>query len=185
VKKFIKKLRPKIVIAKLRRPKILVAVAVVALLIVVGVVVFSGGDSKDETAAGVPKPVLTPNDIKAGKFKGRKVKQAPRVRTGVVDEARREGRLVQAQARGTIVKPGRISLRVSAAPKQKVSVNWQLGCYRNRRAKIGRGEYRVRTPNIRRIPVSIAGAESCIVTATAGLTKVDGKGRVKVSVVAG
>lgn len=176
MKKFKKKLPP---------PKILIAVAVVVVLVVGAIAVFSGGDGNDETGAGVPEPVLTPGDIKSGKLKGRKVKQAPRVRKGVVDEARREGRLVQAQARGTIVKPGRIRLRVSAAPKQKVSVNWQLGCYRNRRAKIGRGEYRVRTPNIRQIPVSISGAESCIVTATAGLTKVDGEGRVKVAVIAG
>ena len=63
-------------------------------------------------------------------------------RVGVLDEARREGRLAVAQARGTIVTPTRIAIKVSAAPKQTVTVNYQLGCFRNRRAEVGRGSYR-------------------------------------------
>jgi hypothetical protein len=177
VKTFKKKLSPPIVIA--------ISVVVVGL-IVGGYFVIGGGAGSGDDGSGAPKPVLTPGDLESGKFRGRRIPPPPRRKSpGVVDEARREGRLVLAQARGTVVKPGRIRLRVSATPKQRVIVDWQLGCFLNRRAKVGRGRYRTRTPNTRRIPVSIRGAETCIATATAGLTKVDGRGRVKVAVIAG
>jgi hypothetical protein len=167
------------------RPAIAIAIVVVVGLIVGGYFLFSGGIGSDD-GANVPEPVVTPEDLESGRFKGRRIKPPPRRRSpGVVDEARREGRLVLAQARGTLVKPGRVRLRVSAAPRQRVTVDWQLGCFLNRRVKVGRGRYRTRTPNTRQIPVSIRGAETCIATATAGLTKVDGRGRVKVSVIAG
>jgi len=166
-------------------PMIVIPIVLVVGLIVGGFFVFGGGIGTDDDT-GVPKPVLTPEDLKSGKFRGRRVPPPPRRRSpGVVDEARREGRLVLAQARGTVVKPRQIRLSVSASPKQRVTVDWQLGCFLNRRAKVGRGRYRTATPNIRRIPVSIQGAETCIATATAGLTKVDGRGRVEVSVIAG
>ena len=165
---------------------ILVTIALVVVLIVVGIVVLvaGGGGGGDGGPGGATPPVLTPEDLKE-RLKGMKFKPAPRKRRGVVDEARRIGRLVQAQARGTVVDPGRIRVRVSAAPKQRVKVDWQLGCYLNRRAKIGRGKYTVRTPDVRQIQVSIPGAETCIATATAGLTNVDGIGRIKVAVIAG
>jgi hypothetical protein len=167
-------------------PTIVIAIVVVVGLIVGGYFVFGGGGGTDDESAGAPKPVLTPEDLKSGQFRGRRILPPPRRRSpGVVDEARREGRLVLAQARGTVVHPGRIRLRVSAIPKQRVIVDWQLGCFLNRHAKVGRGRYKTRTPNTRRIPVSIPGAETCIATATAGLTKVDGRGRVKVAVIAG
>lgn len=165
------------------RPVIVIPIVLVVGLIVGGYFLFSGDG--DDQGANVPKPVLTPEDLRSGKFKPRKIKPPPRKRSGTLDEARREGRLVQAQARGTVVKPARIRLRVSAAPKQTVTVDWQLGCFLNRRAKVGRGKYRAKAPDVRRIRISIPGAETCIVTATAGLTKVDGRGRVKVSVIAG
>ena len=168
------------------RPVIVIAIVLVVGLIVGGYFVFGGGAGTGDDSAGAPKPVLTPEDLRSGQFRGRRIPPPPRRKSpGVVDEARREGRLVLAQARGTVVKPGRIRLRVSATPKQRVIVDWQLGCFLNRRAKVGRGRYRTRTPNTRRIPVSIQGAETCIATATAGLTKVDGRGRVKVAVIAG
>jgi hypothetical protein len=171
---------------KMLRPMIVIPIVVVVALIVGGYFVFFGGGGSDEQSAGAPKPVLTPENLKSGRFKGRRIKPPPRrMSPGVVNEARNEGRLVLASARGTIVKPGRIRLRVSAAPRQRVIVDWQLGCFLNRRAKVGRGRYRTRTPNVRQIPVSIRGAETCIATATAGLTKVEGRGRVKVSVIAG
>jgi hypothetical protein len=167
-------------------PTIVILIVLVVVLIVGGYFVFSGGGVLGGDEAGVPKPVLTPEHLKANKLKGRRIKPPPRrLSPGVVDEARKQGRLVLAQARGTVVKPRRIRLRVSAAPRQRVIVDWQLGCFLNRRAKIGRGRYRTRTPNVRSIPVSIQGAETCIATATAGLTKVDGTGRVKVSVISG
>ena len=105
------------------------------------------------------------------------VKEAPRVRSGLLDEARREGRLAVAQARGTIVSPSRVQVRVSSAPKQVVWVTWQLGCYKDRKARIGRGRYRAQTPNTRPIELPASGADSCIATVSAQLTRLNTKGR--------
>ena len=169
------------------KPVYLIAAAVVVVLVLVlgGILIFSGGD--DDTPDG-PDPRLGLGEGDATQLpgsRGRAPREAPRVRTGVVDTARRVGRLAVAQARGTIVEPSRVRIRVSAAPKQTVTVNYQLGCYRNRRARVGRGSYRTRPPDTRRVPLPMSGAEHCIVTAGAQLTKIKGEGRVKVSVIAG
>ena len=161
------------------------AVTVVVMLILGGILIFAGGGDEEPDA---PDPRLGLGEGDATQLpgsRGRPPKQAPRVRTGVVDTARRVGRLAVAQARGTIVEPSRVRIRVSAAPKQTVTVNYQLGCYRNRRARVGRGSYRTRPPNTREVRLPMSGAESCIVTAGAQLTKIKGEGRVKVTVIAG
>jgi hypothetical protein len=158
-------------------------VVVVAVLIVVGVFVIGGGGggSSDEpdAALGIGEGSKIPGQ------RPRRVRQAPRVRIGTVDEARREGRLAVAQARGTIVEPFSVRIRVGAEPPQTVTVNWVLGCYKDRRAKVGRGHYRARVPDIRHIELPIQGAKSCIATASAQLTRNQGRGRVKVTVVSG
>ncbi|MBW3608893.1 MAG: hypothetical protein KY463_11145 [Actinobacteria bacterium] len=112
-------------------------------------------------------------------------REAPRVRTGLVDEARREGRLAVAQARGTIVSPSAVRVRVSSAPKQVVWVTWQLGCYKDRKAYVGQGRYEAQTPNTRPIKLPVQGAESCIATVSAQLTRLNTEGRIKVGVLAG
>ncbi len=166
------------------KPLYLVAASLVAVLVVVGIfIVAGGGDDPD-----APDPTLGVGEGDPSQLPGnrrRPPREAPRVRTGLVDEARRVGRLAVAQARGTIVEPSRVRIRVSAAPKQTVTVNYQLGCFRDRRAKVARGTYRTRPPDIREVPLPMAGAESCIVTAGAQLTKVEEEGRVKIGVIAG
>lgn len=166
------------------KPLYVIPVVVVLLLVVGGVLIFGGGEDDGTDDPNAPRGV---GEGDATRLPGgrRAPKQAPRVRTGVVDTARRVGRLAVAQARGTIVEPSRVRIRVSAAPKQTVTVNYQLGCYRNRRAKVGRGSYRTRPPATREVPIPMPGAEHCIVTAGAQLTKIKGEGRVKVSVIAG
>ena len=168
------------------KPLYLIAAALLALLIVIGaIVIFTGGGDDGPDA---PDPRLGLGEGDPSQLPGqrqRRTKQAPRVRSGLLDEARREGRLAVAQARGTIVNPSRVRIRVSAAPKQTVSVNYQLGCFRNRRAKVGRGEYRTQAPDTREVPLPMANAESCVVTAGAQLTRTVGEGRVKVAVLAG
>jgi hypothetical protein len=166
-------------------PLYLIAAAVlVGVLIIAGIFIFAvGGDDSDG-----PNPTLgvgegDPSQLPGGKR--RPPKQAPVVRTGVVDEANREGRLAVAQARGTILSPSRVRIRVTAAPKQTVTVNYQLGCYRNRRARVGRGSYRTRSPDTRTVPVPMSNAKTCIVTAGAQLTKVLTSGRINVQVIAG
>ena len=90
-----------------------------------------------------------------------------------------------AQARGTIVDPTRVRIRVSAAPKQVVSVNWQLGCYRERRARVGKGQYRATAPDVRAISIPMRSPKSCIATAGGQLTDPDRPGRIKISIVSG
>lgn len=167
------------------KPLYLIPVALVVVLVVVGIVVFSGGE---DDGPDVPDAALGIGEGDASSLPGNKrkpPKQAPTVRTGLVDEARREGRLAVAQARGTIIEPSRVRIRVSAAPKQTVTVNYQLGCFRDRRAEVGRGSYRTRPPDIREVSVPMSGAKTCIATASAQLTKNSGEGRIKVAVIAG
>lgn len=164
---------------------LIVAGVLVAVLIIAGIFIFV---VNDDEGSDLPNPTLGVGEGDAGSLPGRKrrpPRQAPRVRTGLVDEARRVGRLAVAQARGTIVEPTRVRIRVSAAPKQTVTVNYQLGCFRDRRARVGRGSYRTRPPDTRGVELPMSGAETCIVTASAQLTKVVGEGRIKVAVIAG
>jgi hypothetical protein len=190
VKKFVRKIRTSMKLPSSVKPLYLVVGAVVLVLIVVVVIFAAGGGGGGGNGAGG-----SASDAARGFAEGdrsqlpgaqtKPVKQAPRVRSGKVDEARREGLLAVAQARGTIVSPSRVSIRVSAAPKQTVRVNWQLGCYKDRHARIGTGEYRTRAPNVRTITLPTQGAQSCIATASAQLTRSDRSGRIKVAVYAG
>jgi hypothetical protein len=161
------------------------AVVVVLLLGGGAFLIFGGGDeSTDE-----PDPTLGFAEGDRSQLPGARVKvrPAPVVGThgGLLDEARREGRLAVAQARGTINNPSVVRIRVNAAPKQTVRVNWQLGCFKDRRAIIGKAEYRTRTPDSRGISVPVSGAKSCIATASAQLTRSDRSGRIKVAILAG
>ena len=177
-------------VSEWRWPLIALAVVLVLVGLTVGAfLVFGGGDDDpDEVVVEEdPDPALglgegDRRDLPGGR---RRQKEAPRVRSGLVDEARRVGRLAVAQSRGTIVSPSSVTIRISAAPKQTVTVNWQLGCFRDRRARVGRGQYRARAPDVRQVPLPMQGATSCIATASAQLTDPDGEGRVKVAVVAG
>jgi len=166
------------------KPLYLIVAGSVAVLIIAGILIFTlvgDDDSGSDVAVGVGEG----DTGQRGGGKRAPRKQAPRVRTGVLDEARREGRLAVAQARGTIVNPTRISIRVSASPEQTVTVNYQLGCFRDRRAKVGRGSYRTKPPSTREVPLPMSGAETCIVTAGAQLSRTVGEGRISVSVVSG
>ena len=168
----------------------LIGMAVVLVLVgltALGFVLFGGGGDDDKIVDGRDPTLGLGEGQRDEERPGRKrrPKQAPTVRSGVVDEARREGRLAVAQSRGTILDPSSVSIRISAAPKQTVTVNWQLGCFRDRRARVGRGQYRARTPDTRGVPLPMQGAKSCIATASAQLTDPDRRGRVKVAVIAG
>lgn len=167
------------------RPLIVVPAVVVIALVVLLIVIFAGGGGDDDGGGDAASGIGEGDPTKLPGAESRNPKPAPVVRTGLVDEARRVGRLAVAQARGRIIEPTRVRVRVSAAPKQAVTVNWQLGCYRDRRAKVGRGQYRVKPYDIREIELPMSGAEMCIVTAGAQLTDPDSEGRIKVGVIAG
>ena len=160
-----------------------VGAAVLTLIVVVLIVVTSGGSDKDKTATTAPPATQTKQTPTTKPKKRRKPpRPAPIGTTGVIDQARREGEFVVAQARATVRTPNRIHLRMSAAPKQTVTVDWQLSCFKNRQVRVGRGKYRAKSPDERGIPLPTQGAETCIATAGAQLTR-HGAGRVKIAIV--
>lgn len=170
------------------KPLYLIPVVLIAGLIVAGVLVFGGGS--DDKGNGVSKPDVARGFAEGdpSALPGRKSKPskpAPVVRVGTLDEARREGRLAVAQARGIIVSPTRVRIRVSAAPKQTVSVNWQLGCFKDRHARVAKGEYLTRTPDLRAVSLPVSGAKNCIATASGQLKRGDKPGRIKIAIIAG
>jgi hypothetical protein len=172
-----------------KHPKIAIPAALL-LILVVGVLaalVATGGQDKGTSATtNTGATGSTPRHGRGGKAaKKRKVKPAPVVRgTGTLDVARGVGRLALAQGRGLIKNPIGVRVRVSSAPKQIVTVDWLLACYKVSGTKVGHGRYRVRTPNVRSLPLPTSGAKQCTATVGAQLTRY-GVGRVKVAVIAG
>lgn len=176
-------------------PLIAAGVGVVLLLCVGVLVAFAvlGGD--DEDAGPGASGTTEEKEKKSEKevleeIKKRKVVPAPvRRAPGTLDVARSVGRLAIAQGRGRIKNPGGVSVRVSAAPKQTVTVDYQLSCYKatgkTSVTKVGQARYRTVPPNIRSIPLPLSGADECVVTVGAQLTRTVGEGRVKVAVIAG
>lgn len=120
----------------------------------------------------------------------REVKPAPVITgRGTLDVSRSIGRLATAQARGLIKKPSVIRVRVSAAPKQTVTVDWQLSCYKatrkTSRTKVDVDRYRTVPLDTRALPLPMTAPDECTATVAAQLTKTVGSGRVKVAVIAG
>ena len=188
MKKFAGKIRESIDVPAIKPLYLGIAALVIVLLIVISVVLISGGGGiggGDDDGSDAARGFAEGDRSKLPGAKTKPVKEAPRIRRGLLDEARREGRLAVAQARGTIVSPARVLIRVSSAPKQVVWVTWQLGCYKDRRARVGRGRYQAQTPNTRPIKLPMEGAQSCIATATAQLTRLESRGRIKVAVISG
>ena len=173
-------------------PIIAIPVAIIVVLLVGGIIAFaalSGGGSDDEgdnqaSTSTEPSKGGTKNPA-IEKAKKHKVKHAPVVNgSGAVDTARSVGTYAVAQGRGLVKNPSSISVRVSAAPKQKVMVNYQLACYRESGTTIGKGHYTTRPPDFRTLSLPFAGAKQCAVTVGAQLTS-SKPGRVKVSIISG
>ena len=173
-------------------PIIAIPVAVFAVLVVGAVVAIAllsggGGDGGGNGGPDVAKEdeKSSKKDPEVEKARKRKVKPAPVVSgSGTLDTARSIGTYAVAQGRGLVRNPSTISVRVSAAPKQKVTVDYQLGCYRASGTKIGTGGYTVRPPDIRTVPLPISGATQCVVTVSAQLTSTK-PGRIKVAIISG
>jgi hypothetical protein len=174
-------------------PMIAIPVAFLAVLLVGGIILVaalggSGGD--DEGGGGSAGTSTEPSeggskDPAIEKAKKRKVKPAPVVNgTGTLDTARSIGTFALAQGRGLIKNPSSVSVRVSAAPKQKVTVDYELACYRESGTRISKGRYRTRPPDTRTVPLPFSGAKQCAVTVGAQLTS-HRPGRIKVAIIAG
>lgn len=102
--------------------------------------------------------------------------------TKVVDRARAQGDRVEAKAEAAVKKPAAIAIRVSAAPKQRVTVVWALSCTNGNGddAKTTGASYTTLTPNIRELKLPDAPRDVCQVEATTKLLT----GRVKTTLLA-
>ena len=190
VKKVLKPIKNVFKQAK-ENPVIAIPVAAVLLLIVGGVIVFAvvggGGDGDgDDSATKAEEGEKVEDDEAIKRAKKRKAKPAPVVSgAGTLDTARSVGTFAVAQGRGRIKNPSTISVRVSAAPKQEITVDYQLSCYKEGvGAKIGQDRYRTRPPETRSLPLPISGAKECTVTVGAQLTS-QRPGRIKVAIISG
>lgn len=103
-------------------------------------------------------------------------------KTRMVDRARAEGDRVRAKAQAAVKNPEAIAVRVSAAPKQRVTVVWALSCT-NTGGKGGEtagATYSTMTPNIRELKLLDGPRDVCHVEATTRLLT----GRVKTTLLA-
>lgn len=174
-----------------KHPLISIGATLCVLLLVGGLTTLAlvSGDDDGFSSGGTSASSPTQGDSGDGEDKPKtKLKEAPsapvRSEAGTLDVARREGRFAIAQARGQIENPKGISVTVSAAPKQPVTVDYQLSCYsqsgKTTSTKVANERYRTTPPETRDIPLPLLGAKECTVSVSAQLTR--GSGRVKVIV---
>ena len=104
-------------------------------------------------------------------------------KTRLLDRARAVGERPAAKAEGSVRQPTAIAIRVSAAPKQRVSVVWALSCTSGKddKAQTTGSAYTTMPPNIRplKLPDGASG-DVCAVEATAKVLT----GRVKATLLA-
>lgn len=99
----------------------------------------------------------------------------------MVDRARAVGDRVQAHAEAAVKQPEALAIRVSAAPKQRVTVVWALSCTKGGDDdKTTGGSYATMTPNIHELDLPDEPRDVCQVEATTKLLT----GRVKTTLLA-
>jgi hypothetical protein len=106
----------------------------------------------------------------------------PAPKRETIDSARDTGRDARATVDGRVRDPAEILLRVSAAPKQRVTVSWGLSCPKSASGKAkGVGRVYVTTPpDTRPLALPKRAIAFCAVTAQASLS---GKGRLKLALI--
>jgi hypothetical protein len=100
-----------------------------------------------------------------------------------IDVARTIGRHAKATAQGIVERPIAVAVRVSAAPRQRVSVAWGLSCPKtdDGDAKGTGGTYATTPPNVRALRLPRHAIAFCAVRGEARLSR---SGRVKVTLLA-
>ncbi len=146
----------------------LAAVSVV-VLVVVGIVIVRGTNEDDPSSSAKTERNGGSSDSDDDGDDSK-----PSLRT--IAQQRSRGKFATANASGIIDRPKEIWLRVSAAPKQKVSGQWNVSC--------GAGAtdsdtFTVTPPNLMKLRIPRKKADSCIAGASAQLEKT---GRLKLTV---
>jgi hypothetical protein len=150
------------------RIRIVVGVALVAVLAIVAVALLTGGGGEQQASR---EGSSTAQGGKRGG--GANPSSGPSLRTFAGDSA--TGAVVSVQADGRVSHPRELWLRVSAAPKQPVAVAWSLTCGS---AASGLGNYTVTPPDLRQLKVLTKTVRVCAASVSARLS---GKGRLKVA----
>jgi hypothetical protein len=157
----------------------------VAAIIVGGYFLFfAGDDSSDNASVNAPAP-----PAKKGREHGKlkkpkdvtKIKpDQPTAKEFTIDSDRDEKDYALAQAIGSIKTPARISVRLGAAPKQPVTVNWNIVCLLpTEGAKTSSDTFVATPPVLKDLKLPVPDAVTCTATANAQLTRA-GRGRIKV-----
>jgi hypothetical protein len=153
--------------------KIVAGVVLVAVLAVVAVVLLTGGDDEQQAARKGSSTASGGTSKGSGAGATGGASAGPSLRTFASDSA--TGPVVSVQADGRVSRPRELWLRVSAAPKQPVSVAWSFTCGS---AASGLGQYTVTPPDLRQLKVLKKSPRVCAGSVSARLS---GKGRLKVA----
>ncbi len=182
MKKFFRKIKKKF------SPLMLIAVVLLVLVLGGGYLLLSSGDDDDDgdkTASTTGTPAATtPGDDNTGTLTQPpppKIKPDPAVgKEFTIDSDRDEKDYALAQATGSIKTPQSIRLRIGAAPKQPVTVNWNIVCLLpTEGAKSSDDTFTVTPPHERELKLPVTNAVTCTASANAQLTRA-GRGRIKV-----
>jgi hypothetical protein len=149
--------------------KIVIGVALVAVIAIVAVTLLVGGDddkkpASDGKAKSAEKSDKSDDDAS----------DEPSLRTLAVKRSTGDSAAVNVGA--LTRKPGEIHLRVSAAPKQKVTVNWTLACGIGATAQ---GDYEATPPDTRKLKLPKKNPRTCVASAS---SQIDGQGRLKLAI---
>lgn len=181
MKKFFRKL-------KKPSPLLLIPIVFVAIILVGGYFLFFAGDddnSNDHAGPSTPgSPAkTTPTDETGTLAKPPPLRIKPDPTVGkefTIDSDRDEKSYALAQATGSIKTPQIIKLRIGAAPKQPVTVNWNIVCLLpTEGAKSSDDTFTATPPFERVLTLPVTDAVTCTASANAQLTR-SGKGRIKV-----
>jgi hypothetical protein len=124
-------------------------------------------------------------DESPGDGEATQAKPATQVKPVEINGERTSGRRAEATARGIVRRPQRISLRVSAAPTQRVDVSWGISCPKTAAGKDDKpkgGTYTTTTPNVHALRLPSREIAFCAVNAQAQLTR---SGRIKIAILGG
>lgn len=144
-----------------RRPRPPVRSGLLALL---GAVAIAGCGDSDETVAGDPS-----NGARKSAVNERTPTSGTKLQT--LDRQKVSGEFATAQAAGTVEAPKRILLSIKATPPQKVQATWSLTCLKGQKAGTKDGLRVVESPIAMTLKQPMEGNDSCVVAATAQLTK--------------
>lgn len=106
---------------------------------------------------------------------------APLANAKTIAKGHASGDYAVTQAAGTVKRPGTIRVKVTASPRQKVSVSWTMVCTKGTNAGSKSGQFEARTNVNRALKKPMSHTDSCTVSANAQLS---GSGKVSIAITA-